>query len=138
MKHLRIFEKSTDYQSFKVSADYIEPNVSVVKELATSEAIKYNPIVVSSVISFTVDGVAFQADRGMYWHEWLESDYNTVGAFQANPDVWATVIWNNKALTLNGEYVYCTDSTYAELESDAIVENGAYETTRLPGPINLK
>lgn len=133
MKHLRIFEKGADYQSFKVSAEYIEPNVSVVKELATSEAIKYNPIVVlPSVISFTVDGVAFQADRGMNWVEWVESPYNTVGADFGVADVFPTVRWSNgKMVALDGVGVSCNgDFT----DGDVIIENGVY-TTRTPyGP----
>jgi hypothetical protein len=133
MKHLRIFEKGTDYQSFKVSADYIEPNVSVVKELATSEAIKYNPIVVlPNVISFTVDGVAFQADRGMNWVEWVNSSYNTVNAGFGVADVFPTVRWSNgKMVAINGEGVSCN---HEFTDGDEIIENGVY-TTRTPyGP----
>lgn len=136
MKYLKKFQTESELNTFNSSSEFIRPNLCAVVERVGVEGVR--PIIFTpkpSIITFTVDGVAYEADPGMYWHEWLESDYNTVGAFQANPDVWATVIWNNKALTLNGEYVYCTDSTYPELESDAIVENGAYETTRLPGPI---
>ena len=133
MKHLRIFEKGADYQSFKVSADYIEPNVSVVKELATSEAIKYNPIVaLPSVISFTVDGVAFQADRGMNWVEWVESPYNTVGADFGVADVFPTVRWSNgKMVAINGEGVSCN---HEFTDGDVIIEGGAYVTQTPYGP----
>ena len=31
------------------------------------------------LISFTIDGQGYQAEKGMTWQEWVESDYNTGG-----------------------------------------------------------
>ena len=31
----------------------------------------------ASLISFTIDGTTYQAEEGMTWGEWMESDYNT-------------------------------------------------------------
>ena len=31
------------------------------------------------IITFTIDGVTYQAENGMTWGEWIESDYNTGG-----------------------------------------------------------
>ena len=28
------------------------------------------------MISFTIDGVIYQAEEGMTWEEWINSDYN--------------------------------------------------------------
>lgn len=33
----------------------------------------------TSLISFTIDGTIYQAEEGMTWGEWCESDYNTRG-----------------------------------------------------------
>lgn len=30
-----------------------------------------------SLITFTVDGVEYQAEEGMTWGEWVDSEYNT-------------------------------------------------------------
>lgn len=32
-----------------------------------------------TLISFTIDGTTYQAEEGMTWGEWVESDYNTDG-----------------------------------------------------------
>lgn len=32
------------------------------------------------VITFTIAGTTYSADEGMTWGEWVESDYNTIGA----------------------------------------------------------
>lgn len=138
MKYLKKFQTESELNAFNNSSEFIRPNLCAIVERVGVEGAK--PIIFTpkqSTITFTVDGVSYEADQGMYWHEWLESDYNTVGAYQANPDTYATVIWNNKALALNGEYVYCTSSTSSTVESDAIVENGAYETASLPGPLSF-
>jgi hypothetical protein len=33
----------------------------------------------NSLITFTLDGTEYQAEEGMTWGEWVESDYNTDG-----------------------------------------------------------
>lgn len=33
----------------------------------------------SNLITFTVDGVEYQAEEGMTWQEWCNSEYNTHG-----------------------------------------------------------
>lgn len=35
-----------------------------------------------TLISFTIDGTTYQAEEGMTWKQWVESDYNT-GNYQA-------------------------------------------------------
>lgn len=37
--------------------------------------------VMSSLISFTINGTAYQAEDGMTWHEWVSSAYNTGGFY---------------------------------------------------------
>jgi hypothetical protein len=36
------------------------------------------------LISFTVDGTSYQAEDGMTWREWVESEYNTGGFYISN------------------------------------------------------
>lgn len=33
-----------------------------------------------TIISFTIDGVEYKAKEGMTWTEWVDSEYNTIGA----------------------------------------------------------
>ena len=40
----------------------------------------------TTLISFTIDGVAYQAEEGMTWRDWCSSEYNTDG-YMADPDV---------------------------------------------------
>lgn len=78
MKYLKKFQTNADYQSFKSSGDWITPNVSVI---ADDDTIVFEPFVgATSLITFTVDGVEYQAEEGMYWIEWCYSEYN-VGGF---------------------------------------------------------
>lgn len=33
------------------------------------------------VITFSIDGVSYEAKEGMTWAEWVDSEYNTIGAY---------------------------------------------------------
>ena len=35
------------------------------------------PIIEAVIISFTIDGTSYQAEEGMTWAQWVNSDYNT-------------------------------------------------------------
>ena len=41
-------------------------------------AVKPVPV---SIINFTIDGTAYQAEEGMTWAEWIDSDSNTIGLY---------------------------------------------------------
>ena len=59
-----------------------------------------------SLISFTLGGTSYQAEQGMTWAEWVESDYNT------------------NAIVVTGSNIHL-DST-AVLETDTIIANAEY------------
>lgn len=40
----------------------------------------------SSLITFTVDGVEYQAEEGMTWGEWVDSEYDVNGNFYIDFD----------------------------------------------------
>lgn len=50
-----------------------------------------------SLISFTIDGTAYQAEDGMTWEQWVESSYNTdgyrlrIGHFVASSNGWYVI-----------------------------------------------
>lgn len=45
---------------------------------------------VGSLITFTIDGIEYQAEEGMTWGEWVNSEYNVDGYLNYN-----TVITNS-------------------------------------------
>ena len=84
-KYLKLFNKLSDYETFKGGLDWITPNVSLILE--NGKQMRYNKRVVlpskpnipsTNLITFTIDGVEYQAEEGMTWGEWVESKYNTI------------------------------------------------------------
>jgi hypothetical protein len=73
MKYLNKFENESDYQAFKSSSEYVEPNVSLIEN---GNTIFYEPVKPTTLISFTVYDTIYQAEEGMTWIEFCESKYN--------------------------------------------------------------
>lgn len=44
-------------------------------------SLEYGTVHKGKLIKFSINGETFQADYGMSWIEWVESDYNTIGAY---------------------------------------------------------
>lgn len=111
MKYLKYFTNESDYQTFKDSEEYITPNVSYVEEI---NGVKFNPNVTSvSLIEFTVEGTPYQAEEGMTWQEFVDSNYN------------------DGHVTINKSYVKYDGATIDNggsfaLASDVIVNGGTY------------
>lgn len=81
------------------------------------------------LINFTIDGVTYQAENGMTWLDWCNSDYNTNGAATNGDDEYAQIIY-----APSGKYLFeeegCTSSmenSDAAVNSDEIIiANHAY------------
>ena len=56
-------------------AIYLTPNN---RELITIEDID-NICTANPIITFTIEGIGYEAEEGMTWGEWIVSDYNTTG-----------------------------------------------------------
>ena len=54
----------------------IRPVIVISKTLLN---IAYNSSEVKELIEFTIDGVTYQAEEGMTWGEWIDSEYNSDG-----------------------------------------------------------
>lgn len=78
------------------------------------------------LISFTVSGTEFQAEDGMTWSEWCDSDYNTHGAYINLGNGAMTVWWQTHTAT-KFYAVSTTDSIVSENET--IIADYAYTTT---------
>ena len=49
----------------------------------------------NKLITFTIDGTTYQAIDGMTWGEWVNSKYNTIGAYIQNEFIYAEDKDNN-------------------------------------------
>ena len=78
----------------------------------------------SNLITFTVDGIEYQAEEGMTWEEWANSSYNTGGFIFYYSDT-------NHAL-YNSD---CTKYVLNELMSDTLVTIGEYSLKRVKWPL---
>jgi hypothetical protein len=90
-----------------INSDADEPDHTfVVKVLESEEPSEPTP----TLISFTIDGVSYQAEDGMTWGEWVNSDYNT-GGWAIQSTYLGNVIGRNstEAVSLNNAVVTPTD-----------------------------
>ena len=67
-----------------------------------------------TIINFTIDDVPYQAEEGMTWAEWIDSDSNTIGLYLSDSD--DGVYWS---------WCCLIDATDAVKASD-LIEAGAY------------
>lgn len=78
------------------------------------------------LISFTIDGISYQAEREMTWREWCSSSYNTKGLMPESYE--------------NGEYTLIVDSSESYMlaynngsstsyANDTIEDGGVYVMT---------
>ena len=73
-----------------------------------------------SLISFTIDGTEYQAEEGMTWGEWIESEYNT--------DSWVLYEAFDHYVIFDGKY-FVYDNLLGEIHSShEIVANHDYGT----------
>ena len=99
-----------------ISKKYIDNIVGDIETALDSIiAIQEGLIGSGSIISFTIDETSYQAEKGMTWGEWVDSDYNTDG--------WEIVGSNN--IIQKGEYaVYSPgDNVNVVRPSNEIVSN---------------
>jgi hypothetical protein len=96
--------------------------ISGSKDLYCKPKIK---VIIPNIITFTVDGVEYQAIEGMTWEEWVNSDYNIDGYIiieeQAVSGIHKHISLNNRKVAFrrsNGgismavEYTDIIDSNY--------------------------
>lgn len=72
-------------------------------------------VVVPDKITFTIEGISYQAEKGMTWNEWVNSSYNIDGYYCSN----------NYVYTSNDLFV-ANVGTIEKVFVDDIIENGNY------------
>mgnify|MGYP003452310931 CR=1 FL=1 len=113
MKHLKLFNNESEYQSFTESADYVTPNVCAVKDGQGSvkkDFVFFNPEeeINVNLITFYVVDTSYQCEEGMTWEEFVNSEYNSEGLFQINN--YNYIEYNQKIIVLNHVMVFNTDT----------------------------
>lgn len=80
-------------------------------------------------ISFVIEGVTYQADYGMTWTEWIESDYNTISmTIYAGGD---SLRWDAGAAI---HFLKLNDNSTFVLPTDVIIPNYTYGSSIIAKP----
>ena len=120
------FAAHSDYETFKSSAEYIMPNISVCDDDKLN--VHYNPI--PPLINFNIDDESYQALEGMTWDNWINSQYNINNKFRIYYAGPSPLI----VLTSNTSYeIYNNDVTVSIKNSDIIINNYNYTLYNPPG-----
>lgn len=125
MKYLKVFNTTEEKQEFEKTVDYW-PIVTLTKNgQETVGNLNYydeEDVVITPTskpkINFIVNGITYEAENGMTWEDWVNSEYNT-GSF-----------------TISGNYVYgrvythtivYNRDTYQNVnKNDTIISGGIY------------
>jgi hypothetical protein len=113
MKYINKFSTNADYQAFTEGGGYVTPNICYVTEL---KGLKFKPKEkYVPILRFTVNGVEYQAQEGMTWKEFINSEYNTgqfriQGAYLTKDGLLVyysngVIVQNSSIIEPNGEYV---------------------------------
>lgn len=110
-------------------------NLTVIENNVPTEVPVYEGAVIFEeevkMISFTIDGTEYQAESGMTWAEWCESDYNTGGWYTDDDDVGK---WGGTGYS----WAISTTDLIADRvsSSDVIISNFAYKAANASGGSN--
>ena len=112
------YELGSSISNHKLSKKTFEP-IKITIEYASESAyvdgpfnvefsdikLNYSTVDGANLISFTIDGVQFQAESGMTWSEWFESDYNTSPVYAENDYLCSNYLTSNIIGGLNDTIV---------------------------------
>jgi hypothetical protein len=104
-KYLTAFDSEALYNAFKVSEEYITPNVSLIRairQLYFNKAVETNGILINGV-KFT-DKVITLAAGGTYELQGVHEGQIVIDAISVKPDAWTTIIMNNATIISDDVY----------------------------------
>lgn len=87
LKNIKLFSTNSDRTTYESSASYETPYVSKV---TADNSVHYNRPV--QIITFKINTIQYQAENGMTWGDWINSEYNINDNF---------VIYNSGILSSN-------------------------------------
>ena len=109
-----LYDTIPELQKFTITGiDTTDSNYQAVKEWIIRNAVK------EGNITFTIDGTTYQAEEGMTWQEWVDSEYNTGAFYVGNSVGWQHVIVNGETgtnsdgITGNKAVMYSTNVVYS-------------------------
>ena len=104
-KYLTAFDSEALYNAFKVSEEYITPNVSLIrtiKQLYFNKAVETNVILINGV-KYT-DKLITLAAGGTYELQGVHEGQIVIDAISVKPDAWTTIIMNNATIISDDAY----------------------------------
>ena len=104
-KYLTAFDSEALYNAFKVSEEYITPNVSLIrtiKQLYFNKAVEPNVILINGV-KYT-DKVITLAAGGTYELQGVHEGQIIIDANSVKPKTWTTIIMNNATIISDDAY----------------------------------
>ena len=104
-KYLTAFDSEALYNAFKVSEEYITPNVSLVRairQLYFNKAVETNGILINGV-KYT-DKLITLAAGGTYELQGVHEGQIVIDAISVKPDAWTTIIMNNATIISDDAY----------------------------------
>ena len=104
-KYLTAFDSEALYNAFKVSEEYITPNISLIRairQLYFNKAVETNGILINGV-KFT-DKVITLAAGGTYELQGVHEGQIIIDAISVKPDAWTTIIMNNATIISDDAY----------------------------------
>ena len=103
-------------------------NTSLISWLKQYGQLTSHTMPTSTIISFTVEGTTYQAEEGMTWQQWVDSDYNTKGAYMLSTSSGNAVFWES----INGIDFYAVANGDTQVTTDDVItQDYAYTTVRV-------
>mgnify|MGYP003310987492 CR=1 FL=1 len=96
-------------------------NVADIAKVGTfSDTITFTSEIVEAVslISFTVEGTPYQAEKGMTWYEWVNSNYSNGNFHRHGTNAAGVPVLNEKGIKFNDDDVLIDGATYVLDASD--------------------
>lgn len=133
-KYLKLIKSEESYNTWKDSDEAGYPHVAMYEtnhpEATSSEGIIYEKSTEKPkpTITFTIDGIEYQAEDNMTWGEWVESKYNTIGItkqyqYMDSSGEYHFVYTNNKEIMTSGRHY---------VHESSVISADNYRTTGIP------
>ena len=101
-KHLKLFSTDSARTTYESSANYETPYVSKV---IADNSVHYNKVV--QLITFKINTIQYQAENGMTWGDWVNSEYNINNTYSISNDNY--VHKGDEFVSDSGLYVVASD-----------------------------
>ena len=128
MKYLKVFNTNEERQEFEQTADYWPIVILTRNGQETVGNLNYydeEDVVITPTskpkINFIVNGITYEAENGMTWEDWVNSEYNT-GTFSIDGNYIYGAIYSHTI-------VYNRDTYQNVNKNDTIISGGTYAYT---------